>query len=394
MKNKKFINIKDTVYTNNKQDMSGITKIVKNNSHEEMKNIFKKENIQVKEYKNMFMVNFTEKTNMNDTINRQANGIIFEKGTKKLLHYSFEKCYEGLGVPGNDTDTFDVKNLNGDPFSIDLYFEGSVIKLFYHNEVWNVATSRGMDAASNFWLSDKSFKQLFEECVENTYETDFSSFTECLDKKYFYTYLIQHPENTLNKTGVPVVYPLNKVNSETMVEEKEESGDMTIIHKTEDTSVLEEFLKNKSKNNNFMMMVYDKETGIIKKRVKLLSTELKRKTELNGKYYDICLGYLRFVFDENCEKHEYYDLFPEFSDKFDNMEMLFSKAVVNIHKCYIDRNIHKKTTDVPEKYERTLVQLHGQYKKTRDIIRLTDVAKKLKSLNSWILADIIGYTSK
>lgn len=368
--------------------MSELINLVNETSSETLNKVLEDRKIDVKEYKKMFMASFNDTANFEDPVVRQANGVIFEKGTKKLLHYSFEKCYEGFGNgTGDSYKSFqDISN-----FSVSLYFEGSIIKLFYHLDEWKISTSRVMDANHNYWVSKKSFKILFEECVLNTYNLEYSDFLKTLDKNNFYTFLIQHPENTIDKTGVPVVFALNQVNRETLKEECPEENNLTVLQKTNDLSNLENFIEVRDKTQNYMVFVYDAD-GNIQSRIKLLCPELKRKVELAGMYPDIGLGYLRYVSDdESIERHEYYDLYPEFSERFEFLDNLFTETYREIHTVYIKKFVKKEDIAYPERYSRTLVQLHGQYKKTREIIRYNDVINKLKSLNCWTLANVLDY---
>ena len=158
----------------------------------------------------MAMVSFLKNGNGNISKEaRQANGVIFENGNSnpKLLHYSFEKCYDTR----DDLYTFKP----GEKYDVGLYFEGSIIKLFWYKETWNVSTSRGIDAKTNFWISEKSFFELFVECVEKSYSCNYQFFLDSLEKNSFYTFLMCHPENDNNcKDSLPMAYCLNKVTPE------------------------------------------------------------------------------------------------------------------------------------------------------------------------------------
>jgi hypothetical protein len=367
--------------------MSALVNFINETSSENLKKVLGDRCIDVKEYKKMFMTSFNETANYEDPIVRQANGVIFEKDTKKLLHYSFEKCYEGFGNGKGDSYK-NIKDIS--EFSVSLYFEGSVIKLFYHLDEWKISTSRVMDANHNYWVSEKSFKVLFEECVLNTCNLEYSEFLDTLDKNHFYTFLIQHPENTLNNSGVPVVFFLNEVDRETLKETIPDENHLTLIQKTNDLSSLENFIETRDHSQNYMVFVYNSD-GSVKSRIKLLCNTLKRKVELAGQFPDIGLGYLRYASSDAIERHEYYDLYPEFTEKFAMLDALFTQTYREIHSAYIKKFVKKEEHECPERYSRTLSQLHGQYKKTREIIRYNDVINKLRNLNHWTLASVLEY---
>ena len=52
--------------------------------------------IDIKEHGSLFMMCFTDKSDLSSEFIRQCNGIIIEKNTFKIVHYTFEKCYENF----------------------------------------------------------------------------------------------------------------------------------------------------------------------------------------------------------------------------------------------------------------------------------------------------------
>jgi hypothetical protein len=119
------------------------------------------------------------KKNENKTIeNVEANGIIFEKNTKKIICTNqnyFEKIENKkiIDFPQN---------------SIFEYIEdGTVIRLYY-NKIWKTATSNCSDAKYSFWGSNISFDEQFWEIFD---KRDLKS----LDKKNTYIFILKHKES-------------------------------------------------------------------------------------------------------------------------------------------------------------------------------------------------------
>src|SRR4029078_6508788 len=186
--------------------MADLLRLIKEQNFENfaaLKKFFKAEpySFTVAEDPKLYMLSFSDKSDLSTKVTRQANGIILEKETNKLVHYLFEKCYEGL-VNGNeysqDTDKLPLDWIKPDEATFELFFEGSVIKLFYYGDSWRTATSRCLDASKTFWSSTHSFEQLFIEAVELSFNCTYKEFLDAQPKeKFCYSYLIQHPYNRM-----------------------------------------------------------------------------------------------------------------------------------------------------------------------------------------------------
>jgi len=379
--------------------MSALIDLVKSkSSFEEVKSLLEAEpyffNITTTTDDNndLYMVSFSEKSDLSSKIARQANGVIFEKETNKLVHYLFEKCYEGI----SDVDEYSPvddklpKNLF-DPSKIvtELFFEGSVIKLFYHNNTWKTATSRCLDASKTFWSSKKSFHELFVETICNIYNTTFEEFLGFQEKeKFCYSFLIQHPDNKMViNVDTPIVFYLNIVDLETLSEYKPDRENL-LVNKTFDE------LRDLNKNlcQNYMIYQVDEDNNILY-RIKYQNDDFLYRKKLFGNYPTIGLRYIEFIGNSEQQyllrKH-----FPDNIRTFNLIDKLFFTACKRIHGYYIKSHIKKESDGeaIPENYTKTIAQLHGQYRRTRQFITREDVANKLKSIGvPRILAHIIGF---
>jgi hypothetical protein len=112
----------------------------------------------------------------------ECNGIILEKDTFKIVCYTFNKCYDTPTI----SDNLDKNNLY-----VEKSIEGTLIRIFYYNNDWIVSTKKCINASKSKWLSDKSFLELFEDCVSKY------NFMEKLNKSYCYSFIIMHPENNI-----------------------------------------------------------------------------------------------------------------------------------------------------------------------------------------------------
>ena len=194
--------------------MRELKEFIGNTKFVDLKEIFDPIKVTIKDHNNLYMLSFEDDANFENKVVRQCNGTIFEKDTNILVHFSFEKCYDGYS---GDKDSYNYDNI-GENYTIEPFFEGSTIRIFYYEEEWKMGTSRRIEADTSYWTSQKSFKELFIEGIKSTYnDINFKDYLETLDKNNCYTYLLQHPENRmLIKTDIALVYQINEIESHTL----------------------------------------------------------------------------------------------------------------------------------------------------------------------------------
>lgn len=363
--------------------MSDLINLVSNLSFEDVKIKMKSLNISVKQNENLYMLNFNNDADFSNLLVRQANGTIFEKDTNKLVHFSFEKSYDGISSLHKGEDTCSLEIIP-EEYKVELFFEGSLIKIYWYNEKWNLATSKNIEASKNKWTSSKSFDLLFEDGVRNSFVCEYDDFLKSLDKNYCYTYLLQHPEN---KMTVPIstafVFEINKVNLHTLEETREESENFKI------NISLQDFLEKGYKTNCILYFKNERNTVT---RVKLLTDRYIRMSNLRGCYPDIGLTYINLLhLGVEEDINDFKEFFQHHAGKFSWIELLISRNVKYIHSLYVKKYAEKSENEIPELYRRTLQQLHGYYKRTKTPIKATDVYIKLMSYNPKLICSIIGY---
>ena len=160
------------------------------NTYENLKFVLESEpyNLKIKEdldYPELFLIYTQDNSAYHIPLVNECNGIILEKNTFKIICYTFNKCI----------DTIDLniisQNINLNNLYYETAIEGTLIRLFYYNNKWNISTKKCIDASKSKWLSEKNFAQLFYECVEN-YE-----FMQNLNISHCYSFIIMHHENKI-----------------------------------------------------------------------------------------------------------------------------------------------------------------------------------------------------
>lgn len=92
----------------------------------------------------------------------------------------------------DEITTNDLENQNFQNLTFFESHEGTVIRLFYHNNKWYVCTQRKLDAYQCRWADNRSFGELFEKAIETTYELSFQSFLNQLDSGLSWCFLLRH----------------------------------------------------------------------------------------------------------------------------------------------------------------------------------------------------------
>lgn len=294
--------------------------------------------LEIKETNDEYMLLFTEKSDLTLKEVRESTGIIFEKETNNLLHFSFEKCYDGINyqeinenVNYKQTDMIDASKITNS--TVNLFFVGSMIKLYF-KDGWKIASSKNLDASKSYWGTKKSFHELFIDAIELSENIKYFDFVEKLDVNYCYTYIIQHPEiSSVMQVKTPVAFLLNKVNVETLDEE------IPDIEHFKLDKTLEELSHGNISNNYILYNFNDK--GEIISRVKLLSPVYKEFKELYGNYPDIGLSYIE---GNEQLKNELIQKFPEYNYKFKKIDILYNKAIKCIQMSYNNVYINNSRT--------------------------------------------------
>jgi hypothetical protein len=303
--------------------------------------------LKVTEFNELYMISFTDKSNLNEKIVREMNGVIFEKGSNEVIHHSFQKAYEGVSPETKDRYAGEL-DVN---MRVEISTEGSHIKMYHYNNQWNFGTSRNIEASVAHWGSEKSFKEMFLECVEYQ-EIDLNQFPTNL----CYSWVMQHP---LNKICYDITTPycglLNSVDPKTGVSTSYTDG--FVVNKTPQMVIDE--VSNPNCNMNYIIYTGDG------KRIKIMNTTFTKIRNLVKNDPNITRAYVRCLLEGNHE--ELWNSFPSEQTRFTTIENSINDAIVAIHKTYMEKYVHKlEDIDIDPRMEKTLGQLHWGYRKTKD----------------------------
>lgn len=173
-------------------------------------------NIKVNEKDNLYLCKYNQiDSDFNYKMVRQCRGIILEKNTNKVIAFPFSKFFN---IQEGHADKVDFINS-----SISSKIDGSLIKIFYYNNKWNIASNGTIDAkdaeATDLLTGRKfNFHDLFHESLKEQGLT-FQELSEKMIPGFTYIFELVHPiSRIVVKYEKPDLYLIGIRNNETMQE--------------------------------------------------------------------------------------------------------------------------------------------------------------------------------
>jgi hypothetical protein len=322
-----------------------------------------------------------------DLLKKQANGLIFDKESKKIVCMSQNKL--------TDIYTFDqvseLAQSNRD-IRIEYCEDGTIIRLYYYGGKWNTATTRCIDASSSFWTSSKNFDTMFWECFDRNLLTN-------LDTGFTYVFVLLHRENRIVvKHNVNMLVYISRINNSTYIEDYTNQFRNVYGIKRPKIMSYDEFSILSRNINNYdckfkrgiLIKVYNVNTKLWSV-FKYDFESYKIVKSIRGNVPQIRMRYLELL-----SKPESLQLLEQFYSEH-NFMFTFIKAsllklVKTVYKLYVESHIkHTVQVDDSNLYFRTLRQLHAQYKITNKPIGFTDVQEKIYSLDKMVIKRLLQW---
>ena len=344
---------------------------------EDVKMLLNQNDIIVKEDGNLYLVYYKRNENSLNTLNpfqRSCNGAIFEKDTNRLVC----NCYSKFLKMDNDLNENFKENFN------DLVFqnciEGTLLRVYYYNGSFRVATKKCIDANKSKWGSEKSFGELFKEGINATH---FKNYQFEADKVYFF--ILKHPENNMvfYNTNISLdLIDIFKISENHEYKEKEGVdvyGNKLI--QLETYNELKEYMNNMSINHmkHQGLVVYNMHDPGIKQR--LIFSLYKKAHLLINNEPSIYERFLKMRTNKELLK-EYFTYFPHHEKDFHKMESDFCQFVDDVHRLYLDTRVFKKDVVIQKNFRKLIYDLHGLYLKDRNPLMRQQVMEHMMSLNS------------
>jgi hypothetical protein len=316
-------------------------------------------------------------------INYQANGIIFEKETNKVV----AMCQNKLITCNNINEISDINELK----RIEYCEDGTMIRLYNYNDTWYTSTTRCIDARKSYWTSTKNFDELFWDIFDKT-------LLSTLDKNYTYVFILLHKENRIVvKHKINMLVYISRINNETYVEDYiQQFNNIYGIRRPKkiDTNIYE-----KDEINNMEKLYHPFKRGIL---IKTLNTTTNQSVNykidyenyinikmIRGNVPEIRMRYLELLNDpERLQIFEQH--YNEYKFMFRIIKNEVLKLIKSIYRLYVDSHIkHTIKVDDTNIYYKTLRQLHAQYKIKNVPISFDEVQKKIYTMDKKIIKKLL-----
>lgn len=305
----------------------------------------------------------------------QTVGAILTKDTNNLLCYGFPKT----------RDYTAETVLNGNIVASE-YIDGSLIRAFYDGTTWRLSTNGVINAYNSFWISDKSFGELFDDCLSRIYKekTLFSDskLAKMLDKTCSYQFILSHPSVHLihsicHKTPKSFIYHVGTYSNTEQAYVSRPMDKHIHSPKTEVVKSLDE-LQAKLPGAKGYILYNEADKATQNPRYKLLSPEYLSLRKLIGNTPNLYLRYLECLAEGT--KDELLYCFPSlrfYSSWVDKCLIEISKTVFS---AYVDKFMKKNKEMYINYFLRPLVyEIHGDFMKTQERVTYETVYKKLTS---------------
>jgi T4 RnlA family RNA ligase len=195
-------------------------------------------------------------SNFNNPIVCEARGLILDSKTFEVVCCPFFKFFN---IDEPHAAKIDWEN----GISVSEKIDGSLIKLYYWNDKWNVATNSGIDAADSNLSNNiiyKNFYELFMAALPSTFSFD------NLNKAYTYVFELVSPFNKVvisynkpklyllmvrdNKTLKEINYNFSDIEKPEIYFVRTEEDCRRLIQRLNDSNILTEGIVIKDSHNN------------------------------------------------------------------------------------------------------------------------------------------------
>lgn len=274
------------------------------------------------------------------------------------------------------TDFTTKYNENDPDIVAEEFVEGTMINVFWDETDWEISTRNTIGATSSFYKgpNTKTFRDMFMEASkENNLALD------NLDKKYCYSFVLQHPENRIvvpfktPQLYIVAMYSINNENSEVNVEVYEPEEQMNLfLNMFINTAIKfpEPYQFNKysdliekygSMNTSYHVVgvvIRNKKTG---ERTKIRNPVYEQVRALKGNQPKLQYQYLSLRKEGKvCDFLTYYpENKKEFSNYRDDLHCFTKTLYLNYVSCYIKKE--KKLEEFLPQFKTHMYNIHQKY---------------------------------
>lgn len=387
--------VKDKSYNDIVKESEEYGLCVKYSNDERLKDLFLLANKNDNEIENKNENNENKNDeNKDELLNYQANGIILEKQTNKVVAMCQNKLINYNQDDNNSKNNISEMLQNVDLKRMEYCEDGTIIRLYNYNDTWYTSTTRCIDATKSYWTSTKNFSDLFWDVFDK-------SLLATLDKTYTYVFVLLHKENRIViRHKINMLVYISRINNETCIEDYTQQFNNVYGIRRPKKIDTRDFYKLTLSNNDIMGKLYNPfKRGVLikilnKETSQLLTYKFDFKNYIDikvirGNVPEVRMRYLELLNDPE-RLHILEQNYNEYKFMFKLIKNEVFKLTKTIHQLYIDSHIkHIIKINEDNIYYKTLRQLHAQYKITNVPITFSEVQKKIYTMDKRIIKKLL-----
>jgi hypothetical protein len=302
-----------------------------------------------------------------DALIRECRGVVFHKNKVVLRAFPYTPEL-------NHTETEELAVSLSD-FTKCSFFdshEGTLIRVFNFNGKWFISTHRKLNAFRSKWASRESFGDSFKVAIDEEYKSNkafnesmskfednnlIDNFFSTLNPEHQYMFLVRNTkENRIVclPPDVPTLYHVGTfINNEVDV-----NNDIGItrpkLHTFKNVDELVGYVN--SVDVQYMQ-------GVIaflpnNAQLKIVNKEYQDFFQVRGNEPSIKFRYLQVRMTKKVSSM-LHNLYPEYSEAFNEYENILYEIAINIHRAYINRFISKRYVTVPTEEFAVIRECHA-----------------------------------
>jgi len=339
---------------------------------EKSKEILQNKHLIIKNYDeiNLYLVKYDKsKCDMSDSDVKKCRGLILEKNTNKLICIPPLKSEDSSALEG-------IEDLSG--YIVEDFPDGTMINVFKYKNKLMISTRSNIGANCKYY-SDKTFRLLFEESIDDETYTQLGNINEGITLSF----VLQHPENIIvskySKPSLVLVHVCfveeNKIYFKSIEETHKYLESIDLHFKTPyiyRLKTIEECHKKIQKMGKY-------EQGLV---IKYIHNETYKRYKIRNDYYNYVRDlkgnsnnkkYLYLELKKYNGLEEYLKYYPEDITLFESYRIELYNSTHNLFNfyqdCFVrkdrDGNRKKIIKDVDYEYRPLCIDLHNIYKNDR-----------------------------
>jgi hypothetical protein len=276
--------------------------------------------------------------------------------------------------------------------------EGTLVRIFYHNNKWYLSTHKKLDARQSRWGNSKTFGELFTQGIYNSYmwsipfreflnipeqkdededieNVIYDSFLQKLSKDKTYIFLIKSTtQNRIVCTKVSeigVLLYLGRIDNNSQKYEGVSDLDSYIniskrVEKSGERYTVDELIEKTKEIDHTEHQGIIIFTSDFSRSIKLINKKYSRGLYLRGNCPSVKFRYLELLNKDNInEISEYIILYPEYTLDFVMIESIMFNIAKACHKIYLSRHIGKQYITTEPELHIIVKNAHSHYLQNR-----------------------------